>query len=130
MEPLGYHNEPGWKIRLALFEGGRMRFAALLGTTLLLLVIQSVAATNPRLRTDMATLVIVYLALENAPLSGAVAALLVGYLADVFSGESRGLAAASMVIVFLVVRLLVVRFTGARWFMITAISVLSTAFAF
>src|SRR5688500_9500361 len=79
---------------------------------------------------DLATLVIVYFALEETPVSGVFSALLVGYFADVFSGESRGLTSGAMVVAFLIVRLLVARFAGARWMLVTTISLLGTLVVF
>lgn len=124
LDPIGQHGESRLRVWLAPFEGGRARLIVLLAITWLLLTLQSVAATHPRLRLDLGVLVVIYVALEYAMVRGAVTALLIGYLGDVFSGESRGLMAASMVLVFVLVRLMVVRVTGSRWLMITSISAL------
>jgi rod shape-determining protein MreD len=115
--------------RLVLFEGGRLRVLALLAVAALLFAAQNVLIHRTPLVLDAAALVVVYLALESAVTSGAVLALLVGYLGDVFSGESRGLVSASLVLVFLLIRLSVVRLTGSRWIPITALSVVATLLA-
>src|SRR5437763_1782973 len=126
MDPIGQRGESPLRMWLAPFEGGRARLFAHLLLAWLLLSAASVAATHPALRIDVASLVIVYVALEYAMLRGIAMALLVGYSADVLSGESRCLSMASLVIVFLIVRLVVARITGSRWFMITAVSVFGT----
>jgi rod shape-determining protein MreD len=111
---------------LAPFEGGRARLAAHLFVTCLLLSVSSVAARWPTWRVDFAALVVVYIALEYPMLRGIVTTLVVGWMADVMSGESRGLSMASLVMAYLLVRLVVARITGAQWMMITSVSVLAT----
>jgi cell shape-determining protein MreD len=114
------------RTRLVLFEGGRLRALAILGVTVLLLSIQSVVLHRTPLASDVATLLIVYLALESGLVTGILLALMIGYAGDLFSGESRGLISGSLVLLFLILRLSVVRLTGSRWIPITAISVLAT----
>jgi rod shape-determining protein MreD len=129
MDPIGQRGESPLRALLAPFEVGRARLYAHLVLASAMLVIASVGAKSPMVRIDVASLVIVYVALEYTLLRGAVAAIAVGYLADLVSGESRGLSMASSVMVFLMVRLLVVRVTGSRWFMVTSVSMFSTAVA-
>lgn len=126
MTRLGHPGDGG---RIILFEGGRLRVLALFATTALLLAIQNVLDRFLPLSLDFATLLAVFLALESQVVSGAVLALLTGYLGDLASGESRGLVAASSVLVFLLLRLSVVRLTGSRWLMITGISVIAVVLA-
>src|SRR5688572_1624755 len=112
--------------RVVLFEGGRLRVLVLLAITALLMAVQNVLNRFLPVSVDVASLAIVYLALESQVVSGAVLALMVGYLGDLSSGESRGLISASAVLVYLILRLSVVRLTGARFLPITVISVIST----
>lgn len=112
-----------------VLEGGPIRLAALLGVAWLLIAAQGVLALSG-LRVDLGTLAVVYFALESAPFAGGVASLLVGYLADLSSGEARGLSSASMVLSFLLVRLSVSRSNSARGLMISAVAVLGTALTF
>lgn len=109
-----------------LFGSVRFRLLLIALVATILLTIQSVVARQPTLRSDFATLVVVYLALEQSFGTGLVMTLVVGYVADVFSGEPRGLYMASLVIVFLLLRMVVFRIVGSRWFIVTAIAVLST----
>lgn len=102
------------------------RTVALFAVTLLLLVLQGTLLDHRITRADVATLVVVYLALERPVIAGAVQALVVGYLADVFAGTDRGLYAASLVIVFLAVRLLVSRLAGGRFLFVTVTCALAT----
>jgi cell shape-determining protein MreD len=120
---------PGDGGRIVLFEGGRLRMLFLLATTAILLAIEGALGRFLPISVDVAALVIVYLALESSLISGAVLALFVGYLGDLVSGESRGLITASLVLVFLLMRLSVVRMTGARWMVITALAVVGTLLA-
>jgi rod shape-determining protein MreD len=126
LDPIGQRGQSPLGALLSPFEVGRARLFAHVVLASLLLVLESVAARSPHFRLDLASLVIVYIALEYTLLQGAFATLIVGYLADLISGESRGLSMAGLVIVFLLVRLLVVRITGSRWFMVTSVSVFST----
>lgn len=119
---LGFRGEGD---RVVLFEGGRLRVFVLLLVTTVLMAIQNVLNRYLPVTLDVTSLVIVYLALESRVISGAVLALLIGYLGDLASGESRGLVSASAVFVFLVLRLSVVRLTGARFLPITAMSALA-----
>ncbi|MCK6547420.1 hypothetical protein L6R52_16340 [Myxococcota bacterium] len=114
----------------SLIDGGPLRLIGMLVAATLLVAVETVVATRPPLRFDLGTLAVVYFALESPVAGGAVASLLVGLVADVFSGESRGLSSASMMVAYLVVRLLVARSTGARWGMITAVSLLGTSIVF
>lgn len=125
----GMLGHPGDGGRIVLFEGGKLRMLFLLLTTTLLLAIEAALSRFLPISIDIAALVVVYLALESSLVSGAVLALFVGYLGDLFSGESRGLISASLVIVFLVIRLSVVRLTGARWMVIIALSVIGAMLA-
>jgi rod shape-determining protein MreD len=97
--------------------------------TAILLTIQSVMAQRPTLRPDVATLVIVYLAMDHELISGLVTTLVVGYIADVLSGDPPGLYLASLVIVYLLLRLIVLRIVGSRWFIVTGLSILATSLA-
>src|SRR5262245_61200531 len=126
MAPLGAPGDGG---RVVIFEGGRLRVLALLAVTAVLLAVQGVWIRFTSVVLDVTTLVVVYLALESQVVSGSVLALLVGYLGDLASGESRGLVSSSSVMVFLVLRLSVVRLTGSRWLPITAISLVATLLA-
>jgi rod shape-determining protein MreD len=113
----------------ALLQSIRLRLVLVLMAATVLLTTQSVLALKPTLRPDVATLVIVYLAMEHELIPGLVTAILVGYLADVFSGEPPGLYCASLVIVYLVLRLIVLRIVGSRWFIVTGLSILATFLA-
>ena len=117
---------PGFK---ALLFSGRIRVALVVLAATVLLTMQSVFALKPSLRADVATLVIVYLAMDHELISGMVVALVVGYIADVFSGDPPGLYLASLVIVYLVLRLIVLRIVGSRWFIVTGLSILATFLA-
>src|SRR5215472_3749094 len=130
MEPLTHRGESRLRVWLAPFEGGRARLFAHLVITCLLLSIASVASRTPALRIDLAALVVVYIALEYEMLRGIVTTLVVGWMADVMSGESRGLSMASLVIAYLLVRVVVARITGSQWMMITGVGVLATAVDF
>jgi rod shape-determining protein MreD len=113
----------------AFLLSGRIRVALVVVAATILLAVQSVFAREPELRTDIGTLVIVYLAMEHELVSGLVVTLAVGYVADLFSGDPPGLYLASLVIVYLVLRLIVLRIVGSRWFIVTGLSILATAFA-
>ncbi len=113
----------------ALLTSGRFRVLLVIVAATVLMTIQSVLALKPRLRPDVATLVIVYLAMEHELISGLVTTLVVGYIADVFSGDPPGLYLASLVIVYLVLRLIVLRIVGSRWFIVTGLSILATVLA-
>jgi rod shape-determining protein MreD len=126
MEPLTHRGESRLRVWLAPFEGGRARLFVHLALACLLLSASSVASRSPRFRLDLAVLVIVYVALEYPMLRGIVAALVVGWIADLMSGESRGLSMAALVIAYLLVRLVVARITGSKWIMITGVSVFAT----
>jgi rod shape-determining protein MreD len=117
---------PGLK---ALLFSARIRVTLVVVTATILLTIQSVLALQPELRADVATLVIVYLAMEHELISGMVVTLFVGYIADVFSGDPPGLHLASLVIVYLVLRLIVLRIVGSGWLIVTGLSILATLFA-
>lgn len=120
---LGFRGEGD---RVVLFEGGRLRVLVLLAVTALLMAIQNVLNRFLPVTIDVTSLVVVYLALESGVVSGAVLALLIGYAGDIASGESRGLVSASAVFLFLILRLSVVRLTGARFLPITAMSVVAS----
>ncbi len=110
----------------ALLKSGRLRVALVVIAAAILLTVQSVVAQKPRLRPDVASLVIVYLAMDHELIPGLVVALVVGYVADVFSGQAPGLYMASLVVVYLVLRLIVLRIVGSRWFIVTGLSILAT----
>ena len=62
-------------------------------------------------------LFIVYLALERTFRSGLILALMLGYLTDVLVGTDRGLFMLTMVLVFILIRFLIIRFQGGKaWF--------------
>src|SRR5687767_11228919 len=117
---------PGLK---AFLFSARIRVTLVVVAATMLLATQSVFALEPELRADVATLVIVYLSMEHELISGMVVTLVVGYIADVFSGDPPGLYLASLVIVYLVLRLIVLRIVGSRWFIVTGLSILATFFA-
>jgi rod shape-determining protein MreD len=113
----------------ALLQSGRLRLVLVVVAATILLTAQSVLALKPRLRPDVATLVIVYLAMEHELVAGLVTTIVVGYITDVFSGDPPGLYLASLVMVYLVLRLIVLRIVGSRWFIVTGLSILATFFA-
>lgn len=126
MDPITQRGESRLRTLIAPFDGGRARLAAHVVLATMLLAAAGVGARLLAFRMDVGALVIVYVALEYSLLRGAIAAGVLAYIADLFSGESRCLTMASLAIVFVVMRLMVVRVTGARWLTITAVSVFAT----
>jgi rod shape-determining protein MreC len=95
------------------------------GLTWFLLVLYTTVARRLGLFLDVPSLVVTYLALERGVIPGAIMALGVGYLGDIFSGTARGHLASTAVLVFLVVRLGVSKFSGARWVLVSVVGVLT-----
>lgn len=95
------------------------------GLTWFLLVLYTTVARRFGLFMDVPSLVVTYLALERGVIPGAIMALGVGYLGDIFSGTARGHLATVAVLVFLVVRLGVTKFSGARWVLVSVVGVLT-----
>jgi hypothetical protein len=120
-------SRPGASERL--FRSIRFRLALIVAIATVLLSIQSVAARSPSLRFDVATLVVVFLAMDQELIAGLVLTLVVSYVADVLSGEPRGLYVASLVIVYSLVRLIVFRVVGSTWVIVTGIGIVATAIA-
>jgi len=93
-----------------------MRAAIMLGLTLLLLSVESVAVKLfgfSVTRIDVTLVLVVFLGLRANPVEGAFTAFGVGYLLDVFTGRPTGLYPFLAVLVFLLVRLLA-SFVDAR----------------
>ena len=81
------------------------------------LLLQTVFLTPPLVVCNLTVLFIVYLALERTFRSGLILALLLGYLTDVLVGTDRGLLMLTMVLVFIFIRFLIIRFQGGKaWF--------------
>lgn len=107
--------------------GAAIRYGATFGLSAVVLSVASVLARSPRSRVDLLAPIIVFLSLELELLPGLVMAFGLGYLADVFSGEPRGLYWSSTVLLFLVLRLFVAQIVGSRPPMVVAIVLLTTA---
>lgn len=120
--------DPPRRVRLEL-DPRVLRGAVLVGLSVLILAGGTVLARHPTLRPDFAALLVVYFALEHHLLGGLGLTLAVGYVADVFAGESRGLYTSSLVLTYLVLRLVVLRVLGARWFLVTGIAVAGSVLA-
>ncbi len=118
-----------WLSRLGL-EGRHGSSLALLATAFVALCAQSVAARHPLLRADVATLFVVYFALEHEFVGGLLLTVVVAYLGDVFSGEGRGLYVSSLVVVFLMNRIIALRFVTVRGPGVIGLGVLGTVVAF
>lgn len=91
-----------------------LRFAALFGVATALLSVSSVLSRSPSIRLDVVAPIVVFLSLELELMMGLIVAFGVGYLADIYSGDPRGLYWGSTVIQFLVLRLFVFRIVGSR----------------
>lgn len=120
MNPLDPARAPAWSLRSVLRE------AATLGLVLALVLIASRAALAPKLRLDFVSWAAVYFALERPLLRGLGLTVCAGYWAEVFSGDSRGVAMFATVGMFLLLRLGVVRLIGAGWLAVTSLSVIAT----
>ncbi len=107
-------------------QGAALRFAALFGVATFVLATNSVLSRSPSLRLDVVAPIVVFLSLELELFVGLIAAFGVGYLADLFSGEPKGLYWASTVIQFLLLRLFVFRIVGSRPPIVAAIVVATT----
>jgi hypothetical protein len=106
---------------------GSLRDLLLLLAATLVLTAGHALAVVPWLRPELGALLVVYLALERSLMSGLALTLAVAYVADVLSGEARGLTTGALVLVFLVLRLLVMRVLGSSVAMVTSLAVLATA---
>jgi rod shape-determining protein MreD len=95
--------------------------------SLLLLVIAAVVRHRPGLTIDVLSPIIVYLALEHGLMDGLGLAVVIGYIADVSSGEARGLTTSVAVLLFLGLRLFVSRIIGATPLMVTLMVLFGTA---
>ena len=83
----------------------------------LALLLQTVFLTPPLVVCNLTTLFVVYLALERTFRTGLLLAMILGYLTDVLIGTDRGLFMLTMVLVFILIRFLVIRFQGGKaWF--------------
>ncbi|MBK8012829.1 MAG: rod shape-determining protein MreD [Deltaproteobacteria bacterium] len=120
---LAGRNRSPWAIRLGGEGAGR---ASVLLVALLIACAESVAAQRPQIRPGLTLLVILYIALEH-PLATALSlSIAIGYVADVFSGESRGLELFATMSTFFVIRALAFRFVGRRFVIIAALGLVMT----
>lgn len=102
------------RIRRWGVESGGLRATSILLVMLLLLAVASVVAHETGWVIDVAATGVVFVALELGLLRGLALTAGMGYLADLFSGQPRGLWLAGSVVSFLALRLFVFRVEGAR----------------
>lgn len=95
-------------------ESGGLRAASILAVAALSTAFSGVLARSTGLRLDPAALGAMFCALEVGLGRGLILATAIGYIADVSSGQPRGLWTFGTVVAYGVLRLFVVRVVGAR----------------
>lgn len=88
-------------------------------------IVQAAAAVNPHLRFDLGALIVVFIALELELVPGLLMTLVVGYLAGLHSGDTPGMTITSLVLVYLLLRLIVVRVRAPQWPLVLGLGLLS-----
>ncbi|MEO1232389.1 MAG: hypothetical protein AAFZ18_26175 [Myxococcota bacterium] len=95
-------------------ESGGLRAASILVVAALSTAFSGVLARDTGLRIDPAALGATFCALEVGLARGLILAASIGYIADVSSGQPRGLWTFGTVVAYGVLRLFVIRVVGAR----------------
>jgi cell shape-determining protein MreD len=103
-----------------------LRDLAVVALSWALLAAANVLAVRPTLRPDVAAILVLHLALERSAAGGLALTLVIGYLADVLSGEPRGLVTAALVLLFLALRVMVLRVMGSSLALVAALGALAS----
>lgn len=109
--------EPEGRLRILRrwgIESGGLGALSVFSVAFILLVLSSVLAWWPGFRIDPSPFTAVYCALELTLLRGLATVFVIGYVADLFSGHDHGLWWTSIVVSYVLLRLLVVRVVGAQ----------------
>lgn len=108
-------------------DSGGLRAASILAVAVLLQLLASGLAWRPGVRVDPVALGVTFCALEAGLVRGLLISLGIGYMADLYSGQPRGLWMAGAVLTYGVLRLFVVRVVGARFLTVAVLSALAAS---
>lgn len=107
-------------------DGARIRDLVLILLSWALFILQSALAINPGLRFDLGALIIVFIALELELFPGLLVSLAVGYLDGLHAGDTPGMTITALVLVYLLLRLVVVRVRAPEWPLIIGLGLIAT----